>query len=575
MAAPTATYDLLPSYPVVGGTESRGWDNVVDSLPRGVRTLAVDGPAVLDWDGVNRSLTGALARNRRITTVDMRQVVLPWDDVQALTESSQLRDDPDFARLAGGSLADLIDLDALSAIRGASGKSAPGLRLVIGPGAALSRPDVLWWADLPKRYAEAALSAGNGRNLAQPAGLPPSLRRLFYVDWPLLDRHRDEYAPSIDRWIDTQDLAAPTSIDGVALRATCTRLARQPFRTRPVFNSTPWGGHWAQQHLGHNPGAPNTALGYELIAPESGVLLGQVANLVEVPFQMIVSLAPEDILGPSVHDVFGTSFPIRFDYLDTMGGGNLSVHCHPRDDYMRTVFGWPYTQHESYYVMASSEGGKVFLGLREDAFVEEFERRAHEANARGIEFDIEAFVQTFPAAPHQLFLVPAGTPHGSSAGNVVLEVSATPYLYSLRFYDWLRRDRAGRQRPVHVDHAFRNLDISRVGDDVKQHLVQTPRTVTEGDGWREQLLGALPEMFFEVRRVTVGAEAHADQDTEGRFHVVTLVEGGPAMIEYATVGLHNLAYAETLAIPAAVGAYRVHNRGRARLRIVKSVVSAT
>ena len=62
---------------------------------------------------------------------------------------------------------------------------------------------------------------------------------------------------------------------------------------------------------------------------------------------------------------------------------------------------------------------------------------------------------------------------------------------------------------------------------------------------------------------------------EGRFHVVTLVEGGPAMIEYATVGLHNLAYAETLAIPAAVGAYRVHNRGRARLRIVKSVVSAT
>jgi mannose-6-phosphate isomerase class I len=239
------------------------------------------------------------------------------------------------------------------------------------------------------------------------------------------------------------------------------------------------------------------------------------------------------------------------------------------------VFGWPYAQHESYYVMVSSKGGKVFLGLHGDASVAEFERRAHVANARGIEFDIGAFVQTFPAVPHQLFLVPAGTPHGSSAGNVVLEVSATPYLYSLRFYDWLRRDRAGRQRPVHVDHAFRNLDISRVGDAVKQDLIQAPRTVSEGHRWREQLLGALPEMFFEVRRVTVGAEAHADQDTEGRFHVVTLVEGGPASIEYATLGVHNLAYAETLAIPAAVGAYRVHNRGRARLRIVKSVVSAT
>src|SRR5215204_4170215 len=157
---------------------------------------------------------------------------------------------------------------------------------------------------------------------------------------------------------------------------------------------------------------------------------------------------------------------------------------------MRTVFGWPYTQHESYYVMASSEGGKVFLGLREDAFVEEFERRAHEATARGIEFDIEAFVQTFPAEPHQLFLVPAGTPHGSGVGNVILEVSATPYLYSLRFYDWLRRDARDKQRPVHVEHAFLNLDQRRAGRAVRSQLVQEPRVLRRGDGWHEELLGA-------------------------------------------------------------------------------------
>ncbi len=50
------------------------------------------------------------------------------------------------------------------------------------------------------------------------------------------------------------------------------------------------------------------------------------------------------MLGSPVHATFGISFPIRFDYLDTFGGGNLSVHGHPRQAYMRSVFGWPYTR---------------------------------------------------------------------------------------------------------------------------------------------------------------------------------------------------------------------------------------
>ena len=77
-----------------------------------------------------------------------------------------------------------------------------------------------------------------------------------------------------------------------------------------------------------------------------------------------------------MHRVFGTSFPVRFDYLDTVDGGNLSVHCHPQEDYMRSVFGWPYTQHESYYVMVGSEGQRVFLGLREEADVNAFYQEA-------------------------------------------------------------------------------------------------------------------------------------------------------------------------------------------------------
>src|SRR4029077_17594889 len=182
------------------------------------------------------------------------------------------------------------------------------------------------------------------------------------------------------------------------------------------------------------------------------------------------------------------------------------------------------TQHETYYVMVSDEGNVIYLGLRDDASVQEFHRCAQAAEQHSTPFDIERFVQVLPAVQHQLFLVPAGTPHGSGAGNVVLEVSATPYLYSLRFYDWLRRDRAGKQRPVHVEHAFRNLDTERVGAAVARDLMQIPRVLRAASGWREELLGSLPEMFFEVRRLVIDADCVAGDDTSARFHVLNVVE---------------------------------------------------
>lgn len=570
---PATSYVSRPCYGPAAGQVHRGWAAAVAGLPADTRILAVDGPAAADWDRIAESVAAELTARgpaNRIQLVDMRAAGLPWPQIQARTRSATLGDDPDFEMLAAGELADLLDEELLPADVVPEGT----VRLAVGPGAAALAPDVLWWADLPKRYAEAAVAAGGGRNLLAPPDVPATAKRLFYIDWPLLDRHRDSCAPRIDLWLDTQNPVDPTWMTGETLRATCAALATRPHRTLPIFNSTPWGGQWARNTLGHNRNAPNSALGYELIAPESGVLVGPDPEAaVEVPFQLIVALQAESMLGPRVHERFGTSFPIRFDYLDTVDGGNLSVHCHPRDDYMRKVFGWPYTQHETYYMMVGSPENEVFLGLRDGADLARFHEAAHRADSHGEPFDINEFVQSFPAAAHQLFLIPAGTPHGSGAGNVVLEVSATPYLYSLRFYDWLRRDRADRQRPVHVEHAFHNLDPARSGSAVEQQLVQSPRRQCGGDGWHEETIGSLPEMFFEVRRLVLAADAAAEQETDGRFHILTVVEGDRALLRTAAGLEHPLNYAETIVVPAAVGSYSVHNPGAAELRLVKANVT--
>ena len=582
---PARSYESEPCHALAGAVGA-GYGAAVAALVPG-QVLAVDGPGAADWDRVASGVCDALsARGVVVERVDMRAHFAAWADVLKSTASALLEDDPDFAPLAQVGLADLLVLP--TGIESA----ADAVTVVFGPGAALVGHDVLWYADLPKRFAEAQITSGDGRNLGQPEGTGAgTTRRLFYIDWPVLDRHRDGIVADVDLWLDTQDADTPSWLAGPELRGALGRLVAQPFRTRPTFNTTSWGGHWAQKELGFNEDAPNTALGYELIAPESGILVvggggggdaggtgdgtadgtGDAAR-VEVPLQVLVALHPREVLGHRVHETFGTSFPIRFDYLDTVGGGNLSVHCHPQSDYMRRVFGWPYTQHETYYMMVGGEGRRVFLGLHGDADLEGFRQAANRAVHEGVPFDIERYVQSFPADPHQLFLIPAGTPHGSGEGNVVLEISATPYLYSLRFYDWLRTDREGRQRPVHVGHAFENLDPARSGDAVARDLVQQPRTVRSGDGWREDVIGRLPEMFFEVHRIELAAGADVAQDTDDRFHILNVVEGEGLIVEADNGSGYTLAYAETLTIPAVVGAYRVRALGESPVRYVKAFV---
>ncbi len=157
--------------------------------------------------------------------------------------------------------------------------------------------------------------------------------------------------------------------------------------------------------------------------------------------------------------------------------------------------------------------------------------------------------------------------HASGAGNVVLEISATPYLYTLRFYDWLRTGLDGRLRPVHVDHAFANLDPARRGDSVVRDLIQEPRPVRAGGGWTELDLGGLPELFYAVHRLDF--DGVVADDTRGRFQLLNLVEGDEIVIETAAGDVHPLAYAETIVIPAAVGAYRLVGAGKVVKAFVK------
>ena len=92
----------------------------------------------------------------------------------------------------------------------------------------------------------------------------------------------------------------------------------------------------------------------------------------------------------------GAEFPIRFDFLDTIDGGNLSLQVHPLKEYIREKFGMAYTQDESYYMLDAREGAYVYLGLKSGIELKEMTVELTEAQNGKKPFDADKFVNKIP-----------------------------------------------------------------------------------------------------------------------------------------------------------------------------------
>ncbi len=295
---------------------------------------------------------------------------------------------------------------------------------------------------------------------------------------------------------------------------------------------------------------------------ENSLLLGFGNTRVEVPSIDLVFAHPHELLGESVHARFGTEFPIRFDFLDTMGGGNLSLQVHPLTEYIQDKFGMHYTQDESYYLLDAGKDATVYLGLLDSARPAELLRDLRKAQEGDFDFPAERYVNIFPARKHDHFLIPAGTIHCSGKNSMVLEISATPYIFTFKLWDWGRVGLDGEPRPIHIDHGEVNIQWDRTTAWVQNNLVDRIAPISSGDGWTEERTGLHEREFIETRRHWF--RSPVPHNTNGTVNVLNLVEGDEAIVESPTSAFEPFVvhYAETFIVPAAVGAYTIRPHGQ-------------
>ncbi|RYD74659.1 MAG: hypothetical protein EOP55_14895, partial [Sphingobacteriales bacterium] len=236
--------------------------------------------------------------------------------------------------------------------------------------------------------------------------------------------------------------------------------------------------------------------------------------------------------------------------------------------YIQDEFGENITQDETYYILDCKADATVYLGFQEDINAAEFRETLENSNLNNKEIDIEKYVQVHQAKKHDLFLIPNGTVHSAGAENLVLEISATPYIFTFKMYDWVRLDLNGKPRPINIDHAFKNLDFSRKGDRVKQELISKPSVLFEHDDFTCYHLPTHPDHFYDVHRLEF--DHVVEVQTENVCHVLMLVEGTAITVESADGHRMTFPFAETFVIPAAAGSYKMTNKGTQRAKVIKA-----
>ncbi len=597
-----AKYDKQPYVDVKQyGNEDvwNGYENIVSEIKLKLKELTAERKVVaIDfYPGVRTEEVGVGIVNMLSADLTVFTDEEIFEDIDTIEEKIKevVTDDRVFGKISLHTIENFIDDKKLNEVKTKIDNSI-GIVVVYGVGVnLLVDPDIYIFADLARweiqqRYRSGDIPNWKGRNFNEDP--LRKLKRGYFFEWRVADRYKKRRFNKFDYILDTNLKNTPKMITGDAFRAGLKETVNRPFRVVPFFDPGVWGGQWMKEVCDLDRNMENYAWCFDCVPEENSLLLKVGDTIVEIPSIDVVLTHPRELLGERVHGRFGADFPIRFDFLDTIGGENLSLQVHPVVDYAQEKFGLHYTQEESYYILDTKEDKDtyVYLGIKDGVTKEKFFgdlRRAQNGlhytqeesyyildtkedkdtyvylgikdgvtkekffgdlrraqNGEG-KFNAEEYSNKIKAKKHDHFLIPPGTVHCSGADTMVLEISSTPNLFTFKLWDWGRLGMDGKPRPINIAHGEEVVQFDRDTEWTMENLVNRIEVVAEGDGWIEERTGLHEKEFIETRRYWFTKKVYHNKWTmENLVNRIEVVAEGDGWIEERT-GLHEKEFIET------------------------------
>lgn len=561
-----SNYDKRPAVAIGKGFILEGWKSIssfVSGKVEHAKLLTVDCYTGVYYDLLKSKLQEI--NNARL--IDTLEIFKSENEINALTEQF-LTEDILFGFYSNLSISDYFDEEKLRFAR-ESIEQASGTVIVFGYGAQyVTTGDINIYADMPRweiqqRMRRKEVNGLGVNNKEETFSL--QYKRGLFNDWKVLDKHKKTIYDTVDFWLDTVKVDLPKLIDKETFFKGMDKAASSPFRLVPFFDPAPWGGQWMKEVCDLDRSVSNFGWCFDCVPEENSLLLKINDIEFEMPSVNLVYTRSRELLGDPVEARFGKEFPIRFDLLDTIGGGNLSLQVHPTAEYARENFGLAYTQDESYYIMDTKEDTYVYLGLRNDINPDEMVADLNKAQKDPFfVFDVDKYVNKVPVKKHDHFLIPGGTVHCSGKDTLVLEISSTPNLFTFKLWDWQRLGLDGKPRPINVDRGKKVIVWGRDTGFTYRELVNKVKILNDTGTVREEKTGLHKNEFIETRRhIFTEKVTHYTNDS---VNVLNLVEGDSVIVESLNGDFEPFVvhYAETFVVPARIKTYTVRPYGNSK-----------
>ena len=229
------------------------------------------------------------------------------------------------------------------------------------------------------------------------------------------------------------------------------------------------------------------------------------------------------------------AFPVLTKFIDARE--KLSVQVHPSDSYALEHEG-QFGKTEMWYVVEADEGAGLYMGLERKCGTDEFAKAVADGT-------VEKLLSFKQVKKGDVYFIPSGTIHAIGEGVVIFEIQQNSTL-TYRLYDYMRRDKEGNLRELHVDKAM------------KVSLLEpyTEAVFNEND---DSLIGTCE--YFETRKYTLNFTKMAFNVENDSFLSITCVSGE------GTVNGEKMLLGDTFFSPAGSGEIVVE--GNAEIIVVR------